>query len=79
MILDKLISLLSEQFVVDIEKINGETSFRDDLNADSLDLVEMVMTLEDEFGIEIEDEDVENIKTVNDAVEYIKDITGEDN
>jgi acyl carrier protein len=49
-----------------------ETSFRDDLNADSLDLVELVMALEDEFGLEVEDDDVELIKTVGDARNYIK-------
>ena len=52
--------------------INMETSFRDDLNADSLDLVELVMALEDEFGLEVDDDDVELIRTVGDAKNYIK-------
>ena len=52
--------------------INMDTSFKDDLNADSLDLVELVMALEDEFELEVEDDDVDNIKTVGDAKAYIK-------
>ena len=50
------------------DSVDLDTSFRDDLNADSLDLVELVMGLEDEFGLEVEDEDVEAIKTVGDAI-----------
>jgi acyl carrier protein len=57
---------------VEEDTISLETSFKDDLNADSLDLVELIMALEDEFGLEVEDEEVENIKTVGDAKEYIK-------
>lgn len=78
MITEKIISLISEQFNVGEEDINLETSFRDDLNADSLDLVELVMALEDEYGLEIEDEDVDIIKTVGDAANYIKNVLGED-
>lgn len=78
MILEKIKVMVSVQFNVDDKNINLETSFRDDLNADSLDLVELIMALEDEFGLEIEDEDLDSIKTVGDAVEYIKDNLGED-
>lgn len=78
MISEKIISLISEQFNVDEEDVNLETSFRDDLNADSLDLVELVMALEDEYGLEIEDEEVDGIKTVGDAANYIKNALGED-
>ena len=69
---EKIISLISEQFNIEEGDINLDTSFRDDLNADSLDLVELVMALEDEFGLEIEDEDIENINTVGDSINYIK-------
>ncbi|MBC8590479.1 acyl carrier protein [Wansuia hejianensis] len=72
MILEKVTKIISEQFNINEDEITLETSFDDDLNADSLDLVELVMGLEDEFGMEVEDEDVELIKTVGDAVEYIK-------
>ena len=72
MLTERIIKLIAEQFNVDKNSISLETSFKDDLNADSLDLVELIMALEDEFGLEVEDEEVENIKTVGDAKEYIK-------
>lgn len=58
----------------DDTEINLETSFVDDLEADSISLVELIMGLEDEYGIEIEDEDAEKIKTVKDAVDYLESI-----
>ena len=67
----KIINIISKQFNIPAEDIEMETSFRENLNADSLDLVELVMALEDEFGIEIDDDDVENIETVEDAKKYI--------
>jgi acyl carrier protein len=57
---------------VDTEAVTAEASFIDDLGADSLDIVELVMTMEEEFDLEIPDEDAEKIKTVNDVVNYIK-------
>ncbi|HZH93249.1 MAG TPA: acyl carrier protein [Tissierellaceae bacterium] len=72
MITEKIISIITTQFNVPEKDVTMETSFRDDLNADSLDLVELVMALEDEFGLEVEDDDVELIKTVGDARNYIK-------
>ena len=78
MISEKVIALISEQFNIDEDNINLNTSFTDDLNADSLDLVELVMALEDEFGLEIDDEEVESIKTIKDAVDYIKNVLNED-
>ncbi|WFA09791.1 acyl carrier protein [Tissierella sp. Yu-01] len=75
----KLFDIIATQFNINEKDITLETSFKDDLNADSLDLVELVMALEDEFDLEIDDEDVERIKTVGDAVNYIKSIIEEDN
>ena len=75
---ERIISLISDQFNVDESSINLETSFRDDLNADSLDLVELIMALEDEFDLEIEDEEVEAIKTIGDSINYIKNALGDD-
>ena len=68
---DRLKKLVIEQLGVDEEEVKPEASFVDDLNADSLDLVELIMSLEEEFGTEISDEDAERIRTVGDAVEYI--------
>jgi len=64
-----------EQLNVEPEQVTPEASFEDDLGADSLDLVELIMALEEEFGISIPDEDAEKIKTVGDAVAYIRDNT----
>ena len=64
--------IVAEQLSKDESEVKSESSFIDDLGADSLDIVELVMAMEDEFGIEIPDEDAEKIKTVKDVVEYIK-------
>lgn len=74
MVFDKIQELISEQFNIDKDKINKETSFIDDLDADSLDLVEFIMAIEDEFNIEVEDENMEDITTVGDVVNYISKI-----
>ena len=71
-VFEKLKKIIVEQLGVDESDVTMEASFVDDLNADSLDLVELIMSLEEEFGTEISDEDAEKIKTVNDAVEYIQ-------
>jgi acyl carrier protein len=71
-VFDKLKKIIVEQLGVDESDVTMEASFVDDLNADSLDLVELIMSLEEEFGTEISDEEAEKIKTVGDAVEYIQ-------
>lgn len=78
MVLEKVKELVAVQFNVDEEEIGLETSFKDTLNADSLDLVELVMALEDEFGMDVEDDEVEEILTIGDAVEYINNILERD-
>jgi acyl carrier protein len=69
---EKVKEIIADRLGVDPEEVTPEASFVEDLGADSLDTVELVMALEEEFGIEIPDEDAENIKTVGDAIEYIK-------
>lgn len=71
-IFDKVKSIIVEQLGVEESAVTPEASFVEDLGADSLDIVELVMALEEEFNCEIPDEDAEKISTVNDAVEYIK-------
>ena len=68
---DRVRSIVAERLGVDEEKVTTEAEFIGDLNADSLDLVEVIMAMEQEFNLEIKDEDAENIRTVNDAVQYI--------
>ncbi|HEU5361290.1 MAG TPA: acyl carrier protein [Candidatus Deferrimicrobiaceae bacterium] len=68
----KVKEIVAEQLGRDVNEVTNEASFIDDLGADSLDIVELVMAMEDEFGIEIPDEEAEKIKTVKDVIEYIK-------
>lgn len=72
MVFEKVKEMLCEQLDVEEEKVTPEASIVDDLGADSLDVVDLVMSLEEEFDIEIPDEDVENMKTVGDIVKYIE-------
>ncbi len=71
-IFESVKGILVEQLGVDGETVSMESNFIDDLNADSLDIVELVMAMEQEFGISIPDEEAERIKSVGDAVEFIK-------
>lgn len=68
---ERLKKIVAEQLGVEESKIVPSSRFTDDLNADSLDLVEMIMSLEEEFGVEIPDEDAEKIVSVQDAIDYI--------
>ena len=68
---DRVKSIIVEQLGVDAEEVNSEASFVEDLGADSLDTVELIMAFEEEFGVEISDDDAEKIRKVKDAVEYI--------
>ncbi|MFN3477709.1 MAG: acyl carrier protein [Candidatus Methylomirabilales bacterium] len=64
--------IIAEQLMVELDEVTDDASFIEDLGADSLDTVEMIMEIEDEFGIEIPDEDAEKIQTVGAAIEYVK-------
>ncbi len=77
-ILERVRKIVADQLGVDEAKVNPEASFQNDLGADSLDTVELVMAFEEEFDLEIPDEDAEGIRTVNDAVTYIDQKAGKE-
>ena len=69
---ERVQSIVAERLGVEEEKVTPDAEFIGDLNADSLDLVEVIMAMEQEFDLEIKDEDAENIRTVQDAIQYIE-------
>ena len=73
MVFEKVQAIIAKELNVSLDKITMKASFIDDLGADSLDIVELIMALEEEFDIEIPDSDAEKVVTVGDVVEYIKD------
>ena len=72
MTFDKIKAILAEQLDADIDEMTMDTKIKKDLGADSLDVVELLMSIEDEFSVEIPDEEIENIKTIGELVEYIE-------
>ena len=72
MVLEKVKAILAEQFDVEEDKITADTDLQEDLGADSLDVVDLLMSNEDEFEVEVPDEEIENIKTVGSLVSYIE-------
>lgn len=72
MVLEKVKHILAEQFDVEEDKVTAEMSIADDLGADSLDVVDLLMSVEDEFEIEVPDGEIDNVKTVGDLVNYIE-------
>ncbi|MDP8264286.1 MAG: acyl carrier protein [Candidatus Aceula lacicola] len=69
---EKIKSIIAEQLGVKVEEVNPESSFVDDLGADSLDTVELIMALEEEFNVEIPDEDAEKMSKVSDVIKYVE-------
>ena len=74
---ERVKNLVISQLGVDASKVTGDSSFIDDLGADSLDTVELVMAFEEEFDMEISDDDAQRMRTVNDVINYLKDIVSE--
>ena len=72
MVLEKVKAILAEQFDVEEDKVTADTDLQEDLGADSLDVVDLLMSIEDEFGVEVPDDEIENIKTVGSFVSYIE-------
>ncbi|MDE7071519.1 MAG: acyl carrier protein [Clostridia bacterium] len=72
MVLEKLSKIIADQLSMEQSKITNDTSLREDLQADSLDIVEIIMSIEEEFGIQVDDDDALAFKTVGDVVKYIK-------
>ena len=72
MVLEKVKAILAEQFDVEEDKVTADTDLQEDLGADSLDVVDLLMSIEDEFGVEVPDAEIENIKTVGSLVSYIE-------
>lgn len=79
MVKDKVIKMVAEQFMLDENTVNADTSFTDDLGADSLDVVELTMSLEEEFSLpDTPDDELLKIRTVGDLAEYISRVTGQE-
>ncbi|ACO04044.1 MAG TPA: acyl carrier protein [Persephonella sp.] len=74
---ERIKEIIADQLGIDVEQIKPESKFVDDLGADSLDVVELIMAFEEEFDVEIPDEDAEKIQTVGDVINYIKEKKGE--
>ena len=71
---DRILQIIAEQFNFDKEDLTEDMNFQDDLNADSIELVELVMTIEEELETEVSEEDLEKLKTIGDVIEYVEDL-----
>lgn len=71
---DRILQIIAEQFNIDKDDITEDMNFQDDLNADSIELVELVMTIEEEFETEVSEEDLGKLKTIGDVIEYVEDL-----
>lgn len=71
---DRILQIIAEQFNIDKDELTEDMNFQDDLNADSIELVELVMTIEEEFDTEVSEEDLEKLKTIGDVIEYVEDL-----
>ena len=68
------IEIIAEQFNMDVNELDEDMNFQEDLNADSIELVELVMTIEEEFETEVSEEDLEKLKTIGDVIDFVEDL-----
>ena len=71
---DRILQIIAEQFNIDKDDLTEDMNFQDDLNADSIELVELVMTIEEEFDTEVSEDDLDKLKTVGDVIDYVEDL-----
>ncbi|MDU3751692.1 MAG: acyl carrier protein [Peptoniphilus rhinitidis] len=71
---DKILEIIAEQFNMDVNELDEDMNFQDDLNADSIELVELVMTIEEELDTEVSEDDLDKLKTVGDVIDYVEDL-----
>ena len=71
---ERILEIIAEQFNMDVSELDEDMNFQDDLNADSIELVELVMTIEEEFETEVSEEDLEKLKTDGDVIDYVEDL-----
>ncbi|CAG7587383.1 acyl carrier protein [Peptoniphilus senegalensis] len=71
---ERILEIIAGQFNLDVDELDENMNFQDDLNADSIELVELVMTIEEEFDTEVSEEDLEKLKTIGDVIDYVEDL-----
>ena len=71
---ERILEIIAALFTMDVASLNPKIDFRDDLNADSIDLVELIMTMEDEFGIQVSDDDIKKLNTIEDVIDYVEEL-----
>lgn len=71
---ERILEIIAAQFTMGVASLNPKMDFRDDLNADSIDLVELIMTMEDEFGIQVSDDDIKKLNTIEDVIDYVEEL-----
>ena len=71
---ERILEIIAGQFNLDVDELDENMNFQDDLNDDSIELVELVMTIEEEFDTEVSEEDLEKLKTIGDVIDYVEDL-----
>ena len=71
---DRILQIIAEQFNIDKDDLTEDMNFQDDLNADSIELVELIMSIEDELDVQVDDEKIEELKTIGDVLEYVEEL-----